>query len=213
MQTAAERTGGYFTQVNPDEPIAWRGLDLAMTLNTPRLLNVSVSDKAGKVSFLPFVRMLSQGEELAAVAQLIGEMPEAIRITGQVDGKEVMREFEVKQVRENADYLPRSWAKLEIDRLLAEDASKHKDTIVALSKSMYVMTPFTSLLVLENEEMYTQFKVDRGRKDHWAMYPAPAKIQVVIEPVEGDAGDPKKGIKPSAKVVAQTIRAQACRRC
>ena len=54
MKAAAEGTGGYFTQVNPDEPVAWRGFDLAMTLNTPRLLDVGVS--AGKRSFLPFVR-------------------------------------------------------------------------------------------------------------------------------------------------------------
>ena len=47
---------------------------------------------------------------------------------------------------------------------------------------MYVMTPFTSLLVLENEEMYQQFKVDRGRKDHWAMYPCPDKIPIIYEP-------------------------------
>ena len=80
-----------------------------------------------------------------------------------------------------AAYLPRTWAKLEIDRLLAEDAQKNKERIVALSKAMYVMTPFTSLLVLENEAMYKQFKVDRGRKDHWAMYPCPAKIPVVYE--------------------------------
>src|SRR5207245_1867789 len=48
----------------------------------------------------------------------------------------------------------------------------------------YVMTPFTSLLVLENEAMYKQFNVDRGRKDHWAMYPCPNKIPVVYEPVQ-----------------------------
>ena len=83
---------------------------------------------------------------------------------------------------ERADYLPRTWAKLEIDRLLAENAVKHKDQIIALSKAMYVMTPFTSLLVLENEDLYTQYKVDRGRKDHWAMYPCPKKIPVVVEP-------------------------------
>ena len=34
---------------------------------------------------------------------------------------------------------------------------------------MYVMSPFTSLLGLENEEMYTQFNIDRGRKDHRAV--------------------------------------------
>jgi hypothetical protein len=47
---------------------------------------------------------------------------------------------------------------------------------------MYVISPFTSLLVLEDEAMYKQFNVDRGRKDHWALYPAPGNIQVVHEP-------------------------------
>jgi hypothetical protein len=47
---------------------------------------------------------------------------------------------------------------------------------------MYVMSPFTSLLVLENEAMNKQFKVDRGRKDHWALYPCPPKNPVVYEP-------------------------------
>src|SRR5262249_6170532 len=40
MKAAAERSGGYFTQINPDEPIAWRAFDLYATLNTPRLLDV-----------------------------------------------------------------------------------------------------------------------------------------------------------------------------
>jgi tetratricopeptide (TPR) repeat protein len=206
MQAAAERSGGCYTQVNPDEPAAWRGMEIAMTLATPRLLDAQVSDRDGKVNFLPFVRMIGQGEELAAVARVTGEMPEAIRITGKLDGKEMVREFEIRDLHAGAGYLPRSWAKREIDRLLAEDPVKHKDAIIALSKAMYVMTPYTSLLVLENDDMYTQFKVDRGRKDHWALYPAPAKIPVVVEPVEGDAGDPRKGIEPSAKVVSQSIR-------
>ena len=85
---------------------------------------------------------------------------------------------------EHATYLPRMWAKLEIDRLVAADPAKHKDAIVSLSKDMYVMSPFTSLLVLENEAMYAQYKVDRGRKDHWAMYACPANIPVVREPIE-----------------------------
>ena len=46
MKAAADRTGGYFTQINPDEPIAWRAFDLPATLNTPRLLDVKVVDSA-----------------------------------------------------------------------------------------------------------------------------------------------------------------------
>ena len=43
MKTAAERTGGYFTQINPDEPIAWRAVELAATLRSPRLLGLHVA--------------------------------------------------------------------------------------------------------------------------------------------------------------------------
>src|SRR5262249_28352580 len=101
----------------------------------------------------------------------------------------------VKEVTHKADYLPRTWAKLEIDRLLAAGAMKNKRQIVELSKAMYVMTPFTSLLVLENEDMYTQYKVDRGRKDHWALYPCPSKIKVVREDDATQGAGPRKTVQ------------------
>jgi hypothetical protein len=206
MKALAERTAGYFTQINPDEQVAWRTFDLAATLNTPRLLDVSVTDKAGRATFLPFTTMIAQGEELAAVARLDGAaLPEAVLVRGTLNGERFDRELPVKDVAAQADYLPRTWAKLEIERLLAEDGVKHKARIVELSKSMYVMTPFTSLLVLENEDMYARFKVDRGRKDHWAMYSCPEKVPVVFEPEDGQVGDPRRGLKPSARRVAKTI--------
>ena len=100
-----------------------------------------------------------------------------------LSGKPYERILKVQDVADHADYLPRTWAKLEIDRLLAEDPVGNRDKIIQLSKAMYVMTPYTSLLVLENPEMYRQYKVDTGRKDHWALYTCPAKIPVVYEPV------------------------------
>jgi hypothetical protein len=119
------------------------------------------------------------------------------------------RTLPVGDIAPNAGYLPRTWAKLEIDRLLAEDAGKNRQTITDLSKAMYVMTPFTSLLVLENEAMYKEFNVDRGRKDHWAMYPCPEKIPTVYIP---DANQPAHWNavqfatrKPHENVVRQTI--------
>jgi predicted Zn-dependent protease len=114
----------------------------------------------------------------------------------------------VKGVAEHAEYLPRTWAQLEIDRLLAEDAVKHKEKIIGLSKAMYVMSPFTSLLVLENEDMYVQYKVDRGRQDHWALYPCPATILVVYEPLPGMPADVRsaaKDQKPTAGQVRDTV--------
>src|SRR4029079_15251923 len=119
------------------------------------------------------------------------------------NGAKFERTLPVRELREQADYLPRMWARLEIDRLLILDPVKNKDEIVALSKAMYVLSPFTSLLVLVNEDMYKQYNVDRGRKDHWAMYPAPAKIPVVYEPLEGTKG--KAGERRTVKDLIGTV--------
>ncbi|KPK78876.1 MAG: hypothetical protein AMJ81_14645, partial [Phycisphaerae bacterium SM23_33] len=184
MKEAAAQTGGYFTHVNPDENVNWRAFELVSTLNTPRLLNVKVTSEPAKGEFLCFTDSIAQGEELCAVARFDREvmLPAAVTVTGTLDGKPYSRQIAVQEVAGGADYLPRFWAKLQIDRLLAADADKNRQEVIALSKAMYVMSPFTSLLVLENEQMYQQYKVDRGRKDHWALYPAPNQIPVVHEP-------------------------------
>jgi hypothetical protein len=211
MKQAAERSGGYFTQINPDEPVSWRAFDLAATLNTPRLLDVTVTDAAGKATFLTFTNMAAQGEELCAVARVgAGEaLPATVAVRGRLNGAEFARDLPVKGTTEHVGHLPRTWAKLEIERLLAEDAAKNREAVVGLSKAMYVMTPFTSLLVLENEDMYQQYKVDRGRKDHWAMYACPERSPVVYEPLPGMPADPNKPGKPSAAQVTKSVLMRA----
>jgi tetratricopeptide (TPR) repeat protein len=183
MRRAAERCQGYVTEINPDEAVAWRAFDLLATLNTPRLTGVRVADSEDKVRFLCPTAIMAQGEELCAIARLPADapLPQSVRITGTLDSRPFREVLDIESPRPDSAYLPRTWARLEIDRLLAEDAAKNKEAIIALSKAMYVMTPYTSLLVLENEAMYAQYKVDRGRKDHWAMYACPAKIAVVSE--------------------------------
>src|SRR5262249_59961673 len=84
MKAAAERTSGYFTQINPDEPLTWRSFDLASTLDTPRLHRIEVQDADGKATFLPYLTSLVQGEELAAVARVPEKepLPRAVRVSG-----------------------------------------------------------------------------------------------------------------------------------
>jgi ferric-dicitrate binding protein FerR (iron transport regulator) len=220
MKEVAEKTGGYFTQINPDEPIAWRAFDLVSTLNTPRLLHVQVApgDAADAPRFLTDSGLVAQGEEVCAVAQVARgadgslKLPRSVVVTGVIDGLPYRRELPVRDVAPHTDYLPRTWAKWEIDRLLSENANENKSRIVELSKAMYVMTPFTSLLVLENEEMYKEFKVDRGRKDHWAMYPCPPKIPIVFEPDPTqpiDVRNAPKTPKPVANLVRPTVVTRA----
>src|SRR5262249_22116531 len=210
MKQAAERTGGMFTQINPDEVIAWRTFDLLATLNTPRLLDVQAVDPLGKAAFLMETSMISQGEEICALTRVStskGALPGKVKVQGTLEGRAFVKEFPVLNVLPGAGYLPRSWAKLEIDRLLAADAARHKDEIIALSKAMYVMSPYTSLLVLETDADYEKYKVDKGRKDHWAMYDCPARIPIVYEPGGPAPAKPevKKGTKPTCDEVLRTI--------
>ncbi len=210
MKAAADRTGGHFTQINPDEPIAWRAFELLSTLNTPRLLELRVVDDAERVSFLCDAASLAQGEEVCAIARIpaTGALPDAVSIAGKLDGKAFVRRLPVQDVADGAGYLPRTWARLEIERLLAEDGAKHKNTIVELSKAMYVMSPYTSLLVLETEADYVRFNVDRGRKDHWAMYRCEAKMPIVHEPhgsPAAPAAAPAGKKQPARNVLASLL--------
>jgi thioredoxin-like negative regulator of GroEL len=213
MKTAAERSGGYFTQINPDEPVSWRAFELSATLNTPRLMDVRVTGDS-QTRWLAFGSTVAQGEELAAVARFGPEtpLPAQVTVSGTLDGKPFAKTMSLEGVvvdgTEDAGYLPRTWAKLEIDRLLAEDSANNREAVVALSKSMYVMSPYTSLLVLENEEMYQRFKVDRGRKDHWAPYVTPKTIPVLYEPEVGQPVDARfapKTEKPHVNQVQSTV--------
>src|SRR5262249_54566860 len=96
MKQAAERTAGWFTHINPDESRAWRTLELAPTLDAPRLLGARVTGKTGR--FLVTNPSLAQGEELTAMARFgPGEtFPEAVTIRGTVDGKPFTRELPVR---------------------------------------------------------------------------------------------------------------------
>jgi ferric-dicitrate binding protein FerR (iron transport regulator) len=209
MKQAADKSGGFFTQINPDEPIRWKAFELLATLNTPRLLAVRVVDNEEKARFLTDVATLSQGEEICAVTRIdltkSETLPKTIAFTGTLDGEPFVKHLTVEKVADGAGYLPRQWAKLELDRLLAEDSEKHKARIIALSKESYVMTPFTSLLVLETEADYARFNVDRGRKDHWAMYQCPERIAIVYEPNPGQPAGKDAKAKGDPQTVLQSI--------
>src|SRR5207302_2040770 len=110
-------------------------------------LDVQVADAAGNAPFLMETSMLSQGEELCAITRVDtrkATVPNKVALRGKLDGKPFVKEFQVVNVFPGAGYLPRTWAKQEIDRLLADNAAGHRDTIITLSKAMYVMSPYTS---------------------------------------------------------------------
>ena len=74
--------------------------------------------------------------------------------------------------------------------------------IVSSRESMFVMSPFTSLLVLENDDMQKQYRVEGGRKDHWAKYTCSGADRSRRRAAAGPAG--------SAHVRRQEVAAGGC---
>ncbi len=192
LSLAARRSGGLYENIHPDEDLRWRAMELVATLNTPRLTELTASAEVdgNAVPLLGVDTMVAHGEQIcvAGAVDATKQLPQAITIKGLLNGKPWQKRIACKQQDANAGYLPRLWAKLEIDRLVELYARtgeyKYRQAATELSREMYVMCPWTSLIVLENEVMYLRYEVEQGRQDHWATYPAPANMEVVYEPDE-----------------------------
>ncbi len=85
-------------------------------------------------------------------------------VTGTLDGKPVRFKSRItlKDAEHGNSFIPRLWARMHLDTLLQQGTtSVIKDEIIGLSEEYHIMTPYTSLLVLENDADRERFKVKR----------------------------------------------------
>ena len=87
-----------------------------------------------------------------------------IVISGKRNGETVRyaSRISLDQAETGNSFIPRLWARSHLDHLMAQGSSQFiKDEIIALSEEFHIMTPYTSLLVLESDEQREQFGVKR----------------------------------------------------
>jgi tetratricopeptide (TPR) repeat protein len=85
-------------------------------------------------------------------------------LTATQDGKPVRFTSKVtlKDAEQGNSFIPRLWARMHLDALLAQGTSQAvQDDIIALSEQYHIITPYTSLLVLESDADRERFKVKR----------------------------------------------------
>src|SRR5262249_33923381 len=88
-----------------------------------------------------------------------------IVVTGTRDGKPVRFTSKVtlKDAEEGNSFIPRLWARMHLDKLLEQGPSEAvKQDVIALSEEYQIITPYTSLLVLESDADRERFGVKRG---------------------------------------------------
>ena len=68
----------------------------------------------------------------------------------------------LKDAEEGNSFIPRLWARAHLDQLLAQGQSQQiREDIISLSEQFHIITPYTSLLVLESDADRERFGVKR----------------------------------------------------
>ena len=148
---------------------------------------------------------VAAGEDIEVVVRAPARADlSALVLRGMVGGRPWSQRIELASAARaagDAGYLPRLWAERRIDHLMtigdralapctttpcASDEERaiaayhaRKQEIVELGKAHFLLSPHTSLIVLENDAMYRQYGVTKGTGETWAPYAAPETIAVV----------------------------------
>ncbi len=108
-------------------------------------------------------RYLPDGRDLSGEVILTGvEGGKPVRLAGRVT---------LKDGEEGNSFIARPWARMHLDALLQQGASPAvRDEVIALSEEYHIITPYTSLLVLESDAdrerfgVKTRFQMRDGEK-------------------------------------------------
>ncbi len=87
-----------------------------------------------------------------------------VMVTGTLAGKPVRYAADIvlKDAESGNSFVPRLWARMHLDALLEQGPSPIvKNEIIALSEEYHIITPYTSLLVLESDADRERFGVKR----------------------------------------------------
>ncbi len=149
-----EKLGGLF-RVSPNDDVPRRVAEIADTLGAPVLSGIQV-DGGDAVYDVVGARDCFYGERVVLVGRYRGPAAKLVVTAGDYR-RELDVAFPVRE--EGNNYVRRLWAQRKIAELLAEGG--RKEEVTALGVKHQIVTPFTSFLVLETEEMWKQFNLKR----------------------------------------------------
>ncbi len=179
-----------------------------------RLKNAKVTAASG-VLYPSTATTLLEGDELVALVHTpAGEpAPASVTLTGDVDGKVVSQEVSLASAVDVRGVAQR-WAVYQLAAMEAADAPREE--LVKASQELGVLSRATSLLVLESDEAYKEYKIERRKaeeQEKLALAQAPTVTggdldslgarEASLSPDEVQPGDPE--IKIPAPLDARSV--------
>lgn len=220
LERLAAAGAGLHVHVAEGDAVEWKALELLTTLTTVRVLELDARllDAEGNTIAADRshadAQSLADGESLELLAELRADDPDpvAVELRGRAGDASWQRRFELPSATtDDARWLPRAWAQAHVAALTESGVEAHADEITALGLAHFLVTPTTSLLVLENEEMYRDFDVHRPSPDAWAAYDAPERIEVVREGKLAIAGHGQYVVRTPVEMLSESGASWAVR--
>ncbi len=189
LNLLAAKTGGSAERVHAGAQLDAKVSDLLARVSEPVFSDLSVSvDGAGAHGLFP----KKPGDLFAGgQVQLVGRYrepgPLTIEVSGTYGGEvvKIAATFDLPVAAAGSGAIERLWAKRRIEFLQDEiwwhgEAEELKHEIIELSRAHRVLTPYTSMLILETDDDYRRFGLE----------PPPRKQAVASAETNAMGGDP-----------------------
>lgn len=164
----ADELAGTYQELDLEGDLEESAVALALSLDQPLLRDVEVELPAGLALAAPAPRALRLGDELRLATVRDGATGGAEESVLQVRGHVGDATYELARALRTQEGPP-GFASRAVARAVVDDLSDARApderAIVELSKRYFVMTRLTSMLVLENDAMFSAFGIPRTRRE------------------------------------------------
>ncbi len=155
--------------LDEETPPAMAAFELLMEITSPSVKDIKVefTGMATAAVYPETLPNLPEGAQQILIGRFRpGSDPAAcrVKVKGSLGGKPVEFQASMAPTDSGADssFVPRLWARMHLDNLLSQGQSQEvKNRIITLSEDYNIITPYTSLLVLESDEDRARFSVKK----------------------------------------------------
>lgn len=169
LKGIASAGGGSVRTIGGEQTPQIVALELLNEIAQPGLRDINVEFRGVKVAAVYPGRLpnVAAGTQQILVGRYLPEGKDQsgeISISGQRGTEKVrfVAKINLKDAEEGNSFIPRLWARAHLDQLLSQGASETvRDEIIRLSEQFHIITPYTSLLVLETDADRERFGVQR----------------------------------------------------
>lgn len=169
LKGIADSGRGSLRHVSGEQTPQLVALELMQELAQPGLRDLHVEFKGIKVAAVYPERLpnLASGTQQIIVGRYLPEGKDQVGeivVTG-MRGNEAVRyvaKVSLKEAESGNSFIPRLWARSHLDHLLQQGSTESiRDSVIRLSEEFHIITPYTSLLVLETDADRERFGVQR----------------------------------------------------